>query len=132
MLIEADGSGLREWSTVADCGGAGGEKTRTDAVPCASLHRANERAVRGRVGVAAVERTIVACCDAVAQSLRDSRRTDRVHVIPNGTADLGFVERSFEKRCAIGIIGRIVARKRAGGISARGCGSFASGARADS
>jgi glycosyltransferase involved in cell wall biosynthesis len=52
--------------------------------------------------------TVAACCDAVARSLRIPH--EGVHTIPNGTADLGFVERSFEKQ-RIGIIGRIAPEK---------------------
>jgi glycosyltransferase involved in cell wall biosynthesis len=53
---------------------------------------------------------VAACCNAVAQPLRTWVPNERVHVIPNGTADLGFVERSFDKR-RIGIIGRIAPEK---------------------
>ena len=53
---------------------------------------------------------VAACCEAVAQPLRDWMPGDRVHVIPNGTADPGFSSRSFEKR-RIGIIGRIAPEK---------------------
>jgi glycosyltransferase involved in cell wall biosynthesis len=54
-----------------------------------------------------------ACCEAVAQTLRGSVRAERIHVVPNGTEDLGFVERSFEKgrERRIGIIGRIAPEK---------------------
>jgi len=52
--------------------------------------------------------TVAACCDAVARSIPVSRES--IHTIPNGTADLGFVERSFEKQ-RIGIIGRIAPEK---------------------
>src|ERR1700723_729834 len=52
--------------------------------------------------------TVAACCGAVAQSLRIPE--DRVHVIPNGTADLGFVERRFDA-LRIGIVGRISPEK---------------------
>jgi glycosyltransferase involved in cell wall biosynthesis len=56
---------------------------------------------------------IVACCDAVAQSLRDFAPAERIHVAANGTADLGFVERSFEQQRErrVGIIGRIGVEK---------------------
>jgi glycosyltransferase involved in cell wall biosynthesis len=52
---------------------------------------------------------VAACCDAVAQSLRGCVPAERIHVVPNGTADLGFVERRFERSRArrVGIIGRI-------------------------
>ena len=55
---------------------------------------------------------VAACCEAVAQSLRSWVPGERMHVIPNGTADLGFIERSFEKReRRVGIIGRIAPEK---------------------
>ncbi len=53
---------------------------------------------------------VSACCDAVAQSFKNSIPGERIHVIPNGTADIGFIERSFEKR-RIGLIGRIAPEK---------------------
>jgi glycosyltransferase involved in cell wall biosynthesis len=53
---------------------------------------------------------VVACCDAVAQPLRNSVPRERIHVVPNGTADFGFVERTFEKQ-RVGIIGRIAPEK---------------------
>jgi glycosyltransferase involved in cell wall biosynthesis len=51
--------------------------------------------------------TVAACCDAVAQPLRKFVR--EIHIIPNGTADLGYVARRFEKQSElrVGIIGRI-------------------------
>jgi glycosyltransferase involved in cell wall biosynthesis len=51
---------------------------------------------------------VAACCEAVAQSLRIE--DGRVQVIPNGTADLGFVERRFDA-LRIGIVGRISPEK---------------------
>ena len=55
--------------------------------------------------------TVAACCDAVAKPLR--RWVPQIHTIPNGTADQGFIERSFEKKqdFRIGIIGRIAPEK---------------------
>jgi glycosyltransferase involved in cell wall biosynthesis len=55
--------------------------------------------------------TVAACCDAVAKPLR--RWVPLVHTIPNGTADQGFIERSFEKKheMRVGIIGRIAPEK---------------------
>jgi glycosyltransferase involved in cell wall biosynthesis len=55
--------------------------------------------------------TVVACCDAVAQPLRSWVKD--IHVIPNGTADLGFAERTFEKQreWRIAVIGRIAPEK---------------------
>jgi glycosyltransferase involved in cell wall biosynthesis len=54
---------------------------------------------------------VVACCDAVAQPLR--KWATEVHTVPNGTADLGFIDRSFERQhdLRIGIIGRIAPEK---------------------
>jgi len=75
-------------------------------------HRIEQRSARYLEGLV-LRRSggiAVACCNAVAQPLR-SRVTD-IHVIPNGTADLGFVERTFEKReWRIGVIGRIAPEK---------------------
>jgi glycosyltransferase involved in cell wall biosynthesis len=51
---------------------------------------------------------VVACCDAVAQPLR--KWVERVYIVPNGTADLGFAERRYEKP-RIGIVGRIAPEK---------------------
>jgi glycosyltransferase involved in cell wall biosynthesis len=53
---------------------------------------------------------VAACCDAVAQTLRNRLPAERIHVVPNGTEDPGFVERSFEKR-RVGMIGRIAPEK---------------------
>lgn len=50
---------------------------------------------------------VVACCDAVAQPLR--KWVSPVHTVPNGTADLGFVEKRRALR--IGIVGRIAPEK---------------------
>lgn len=53
---------------------------------------------------------VAACCDAVAEPLR--KWAAQVHTIPNGTADLGFAERDFEKReLRVGVIGRIAPEK---------------------
>jgi glycosyltransferase involved in cell wall biosynthesis len=54
---------------------------------------------------------VAACCDAVAQPLR--KWVEHVYTVPNGTADLGFVERSCERQRErrIGIIGRIAPEK---------------------
>ena len=55
--------------------------------------------------------TVAACCDAVAQPLR--KWVPGVHIIPNGTADLGYAARRFEKQAElrVGIIGRIAPEK---------------------
>jgi glycosyltransferase involved in cell wall biosynthesis len=54
---------------------------------------------------------VAACCEAVAQPLR--KWAASVYTVPNGTADLGFVERGFGKpgEMRIGIIGRIAPEK---------------------
>ncbi|HTB14874.1 MAG TPA: glycosyltransferase family 4 protein [Bryobacteraceae bacterium] len=56
---------------------------------------------------------VAACCEAVGQTLRGSVPAECIHVVPNGTEDLGFVERSFEKgrERRVGIIGRIAPEK---------------------
>lgn len=54
---------------------------------------------------------IAACCDAVARPLRELVPDERVHVIPNGTADLGFAERKAGNQRRIGVIGRIAPEK---------------------
>ncbi len=53
---------------------------------------------------------IGAWCYAVGQSLRNSVPPERIHVVPNGTADLGFRDRSFDGG-RIGVIGRIAPEK---------------------
>lgn len=77
-------------------------------------HRVGQRSARYVEGLA-LRRSggvVAACCDAVAQSLRSFAPAGRIHVVPNGTADLGFVERGFEKReRRVGIIGRIGVEK---------------------
>jgi glycosyltransferase involved in cell wall biosynthesis len=56
---------------------------------------------------------VAACCDAVAQPLRRWVPEERIHTIPNGTADFGFCERTFERgrEVLIGIVGRISPEK---------------------
>ncbi len=54
---------------------------------------------------------VAACCEAIARPLRDWVANERVHVIPNGTDDFGFTERSIEGPRRIGIIGRIAPEK---------------------
>lgn len=76
-------------------------------------HRIEERSARYLQGLA-LRRSgaiVAACCDAVAQPLR--RWVRDVQVVPNGTADLGFLERTFESRreWRIGVIGRIAPEK---------------------
>jgi glycosyltransferase involved in cell wall biosynthesis len=75
-------------------------------------HRVEQRSARTVEGlVLRRSRGIVAaCCDAVAKPLRSWVPNERVHVVPNGTVDLGFAERTFEKP-RIGIVGRIAPEK---------------------
>ena len=56
---------------------------------------------------------VIACSEAVARPLRDWVPNDRIHLIPNGTPDLGFVDRPFKGRpeWRIGVIGRIAPEK---------------------
>ncbi len=55
--------------------------------------------------------TVIACCDAVAQPLRRWTPRERIHIAPNGTADLGFREPVFGQEVRIGIVGRIAPEK---------------------
>ena len=54
---------------------------------------------------------VAACCEAIARPLRDWVANERVHVIPNGTDDFGFTERTIKGPRRIGIIGRIAPEK---------------------
>ena len=56
--------------------------------------------------------TIAACCHAVARPLEQWTR-DRIHVIPTGTADLGFraIAPMRNREVRVGIIGRISPEK---------------------
>jgi glycosyltransferase involved in cell wall biosynthesis len=78
-------------------------------------HRIEQNSARYVEGMALRQSgaSVVACCEAVAQPLRDWVPNDRIHVIPNGTSDLGFVDRPFKRRTEwrIGIIGRIAPEK---------------------
>jgi glycosyltransferase involved in cell wall biosynthesis len=78
-------------------------------------HHVGQKSARYVEGVALRRSvaTVAACCEAVAQSLRGSVPEERIHVIPNGTEDLGFVERTFEKHRErrLGMIGRIAVDK---------------------
>jgi glycosyltransferase involved in cell wall biosynthesis len=55
------------------------------------------------------EVTVVACSGYVARPLVSYVNQNKLHVIPNGTADIGFRERAFDSRRSwrIGLIGRI-------------------------
>jgi glycosyltransferase involved in cell wall biosynthesis len=78
-------------------------------------HRIEQKSARYLQGLA-LRRSggiVVACCEAVAQPLRHWVPDDRIHVIHNGTSDLGFVDRPFKRRSEwrIGVIGRIAPEK---------------------
>lgn len=53
---------------------------------------------------------VAAISEATAQPLRTWVPSDRIHTIPNGTADLGFCERKFQS-ARIGMVGRIAPDK---------------------
>jgi glycosyltransferase involved in cell wall biosynthesis len=55
----------------------------------------------------------VACCDAVAEPLRNWIPRHAVHTVANGTSDLGFFQRGFQwhREPRIGVIGRIAREK---------------------
>jgi glycosyltransferase involved in cell wall biosynthesis len=74
-------------------------------------HRVGQRSARYLEGLALRRSIVVACCDAVAQPLRSWVPGDRIHVVPNGTVDLGYMERHPGKERRIGIIGRIAPEK---------------------
>ena len=76
-------------------------------------HRIEQGSARYLEGVALGRSggIVVACCNAVAEPLRDWVPRERIHVIPNGTADFGFTERRLEKRRRIGVIARISPEK---------------------
>jgi glycosyltransferase involved in cell wall biosynthesis len=59
--------------------------------------------------------TVVGCCDAAAQPLRRWVAPERIHAVPNGTADRGFRDRSFEpgREVRIGFVGRVAQDKGA-------------------
>ena len=57
--------------------------------------------------------TVIACSDFVAATYRGYLPDDRIHVVSNGVADLGYVPRGFDKvrRWRIGVVGRIAPEK---------------------
>ena len=57
--------------------------------------------------------TVVACSNSVVEPLRSYAESDKLHVIPNGVAEVKFRERPFgrEKSWCIGMIGRISPEK---------------------
>jgi len=58
-----------------------------------------------------VDATVVACSDAAAEPLRSYVAPGKLHVIPNGTPDLGFRERGFDGAWTVGVVGRISPEK---------------------
>jgi glycosyltransferase involved in cell wall biosynthesis len=60
-----------------------------------------------------VDATVVACSEWAAQLLRPYVAPGKLHVIPNGTPDLGFRERLFSRNMnwTIGVVGRISPEK---------------------
>lgn len=54
--------------------------------------------------------SVVACSHSVAEPLHRYVRSGELHIIPNGTRELGFRERTFDK-WRIGMIGRISREK---------------------
>jgi glycosyltransferase involved in cell wall biosynthesis len=74
-------------------------------------HRVSQRSARLIEGIALRQSraTVAACCRAVAQPLE--QWADQIHVIPNGTRDLGFELRTRNRDPRVGIIGRIAPEK---------------------
>jgi len=58
-----------------------------------------------------VDATVVACSNSAAEPLRPFVDPGKLHVIPNGTPDLGFRERGFGNALTIGVVGRISPEK---------------------
>jgi glycosyltransferase involved in cell wall biosynthesis len=58
-----------------------------------------------------MDATVVACSRSAAEPLRRYIRPDKLHVIPNGTPDLGFRQRGFGSACTVGVVGRISPEK---------------------
>lgn len=54
---------------------------------------------------------VVACSDFVAGPLRRYVPAAKLHVIPNGSSDLGYQSRCFERPWRIGMVGRIEPQK---------------------
>ncbi|MEO7146098.1 MAG: glycosyltransferase family 4 protein [Bryobacteraceae bacterium] len=57
--------------------------------------------------------TVIACSDFAAAPIRRYLMPERLHIIPNGTADAGYRQRRFDrwKGCRVGMIGRIAPEK---------------------
>jgi glycosyltransferase involved in cell wall biosynthesis len=62
-------------------------------------------------GIREVDATVVACSNSAAEPLRPYVGPGKLHVIPNGTPDLGFRERGFGSAGTIGVVGRISPEK---------------------
>lgn len=62
-------------------------------------------------GIRKVDATVVACSKSAAEPLRRYVGPGKLHVIPNGTPDLGFRERRFDGAWTIGVVGRISPEK---------------------
>jgi glycosyltransferase involved in cell wall biosynthesis len=58
-----------------------------------------------------VDATVVACSNSAAEPLRGYVAPGKLHVIPNGTPDLGFRERGFGSAGTVGVVGRISPEK---------------------
>jgi len=62
-------------------------------------------------GIRKVDATVVVCSKSAAEPLRRYAAPGKLHVIPNGTPDLGFRERGFDGAWTIGVVGRISPEK---------------------
>ena len=62
-------------------------------------------------GIRKGDATVVACSQWAAEPLRPYVGLGKLHVIPNGTADLGFREREFCSTWTVGVVGRISPEK---------------------
>jgi glycosyltransferase involved in cell wall biosynthesis len=60
-----------------------------------------------------VDATVVACSKSAAEPLQPYVKPGKLHIIPNGVPDLGFLEHGLDKTadCTIGIVGRISPEK---------------------
>jgi glycosyltransferase involved in cell wall biosynthesis len=58
-----------------------------------------------------VDATVVACSKSAAEPLRRYIAPGKLHVIPNGTPDLGFRPRGFGGAWTVGVVGRISPEK---------------------
>jgi glycosyltransferase involved in cell wall biosynthesis len=58
-----------------------------------------------------VDATVVACSKSAAEPLRRYIAPGKLHVIPNGTPDLGFRPRGFGGAWTVGVVGRVSPEK---------------------